>query len=1228
VGYWAMDYYNSTGVYDNSSWNNFGSFALGTGINGISAGIRGNSLEFYGNNSRLNMNKLGSSTKETFNTSGQLTFSAWINPDVISWQGIMGTNTVRFHIAAPSRIRSGIYNATAQYQFDSPDILSAGQWQHIALTYNRSNGNASSYYNGVLVGSRTILNANLTGDIDYFNVGQNWGDFFDGLIDEVMVFNRTLSQSEIKALYNSKVNKFNTSTMNLENGQHNYTVYAIDEYGNAANSGLRNFVVGSGDITPPTISFEPPTPSNGSTTNSKYVEIVANISDTSNTSSWIDLDRTLVGYWAMDYANSTNVFDNSSYKNNATFKGGLSISNITTGVRGNGMDFVGDGGGLGIKYSSQYNITEGITLAIWMKRTTTYTQTRDMHLLSRYPAWHFYDAYNSGRIRGEIFIEGVSRGGLYTRVIPDDGNWYHIVYTYNSTTGHARMYTNGVQDSSENLTGLSNYLIDGNTIADIRDMGWHNLGRGAILDEAMIFSRPLSQSEIKALYNSKINKFNTTNLSYSDGKHNYTVYAIDEYGNTANSGERNFIVSSGIDCGTISNPGVYTLTKNVSSIGTCFTVEAANVTIDCNGYWINYSTGGSTGTYGIHTNQFNTTVKNCNIIDGNFTSSNQFRNGIYFSSADNGTIFNNYVSVKNGYGIYLFNGADFNNITNNYLLSNESYGIVLSTSSKNNLINNTAKSHSQAAIYLSSSSSNSLISNNGTSINGIGIRIQYSTSNSLRNNFALGEGSMAFYILSSNNTFLVNNTGLSHSFYGFDIEYSLNITLLNNNGNSIYLYSTNNSNLTLNKGISNSLEGIYVYLSNNNTLVNNNGTSNTNIGIYLRYSSKNNLINNDATSISSTAIMIGSSSNDNLLIGNNGTQFTNAAGISVAYSINNTLINNVGWGDTGIYLQGGADNSTLINNTGTSKENFYGIYFSQARNNILVNNTGISLGSIGRSGIYFYSSINNTLINNTAITNVGYGIHLQASVNNTFLNQIARTTGTSGVRRGIYIYQSNGTLFRDCVNISGADEDIYYYGTAGSFNNTFINCSYNTAKEIVQGTGNELIRKWYYQAYVNYSNGSAASNVNVSSYNVSNKIQFTKQTNSSGYIPRQEITEYVNLEGTRSYYNNYTINASKPGYITDNNLFNFTITQNKVDDFFTLFLSTCSYSSGNWLINCSENCYIDSNYNIGKNNISIIGVGTVTLSGNISNYNKLLIAGQDSSNICIVRCINGGCFKF
>ena len=65
-------------------------------------------------------------------------------------------------------------------------------------------------------------------------------------------------------------------------------------------------------------------------------------------------------------------------------------------------------------------------------------------------------------------------------------------------------------------------------------------------------------------------------------------------------------------------------------------------------------------------------------------------------------------------------------------------------------------------------------------------------------------------------------------------------------------------------------------------------------------------------------------------------------------------------------------------------------------------------------------------------------------------------------------------------------------------------------------------------------------------------FQFTALTNSSGLIERQEVTEYVNTGGTRSYYNNYTINASLTGYTTDNNVFNFTTTQNKVDDVFTL----------------------------------------------------------------------------
>ena len=85
-----------------------------------------------------------------------------------------------------------------------------------------------------------------------------------------------------------------------------------------------------------------------------------------------------------------------------------------------------------------------------------------------------------------------------------------------------------------------------------------------------------------------------------------------------------------------------------------------------------------------------------------------------------------------------------------------------------------------------------------------------------------------------------------------------------------------------------------------------------------------------------------------------------------------------------------------------------------------------------------------------------------------------------------------------------------------------MNCSYNTSKENVSA-GSSLTRKWYYSANVSYSNGTIAENVNVTAYNVSSNIQFSDVTNSSGYIYRKELVEYVNSGGTRVYYNNYTI---------------------------------------------------------------------------------------------------------
>ncbi|HOU79521.1 MAG TPA: hypothetical protein PKZ06_02340, partial [Candidatus Pacearchaeota archaeon] len=124
-------------------------------------------------------------------------------------------------------------------------------------------------------------------------------------------------------------------------------------------------------------------------------------------------------------------------------------------------------------------------------------------------------------------------------------------------------------------------------------------------------------------------------------------------------------------CNQLNTTGAtYILTQNVSSNGTCFTITRPNITLDCNGYWINYSINGLENTYGVYTNQLNTTIKNCNIVDGNWTGEAAGdRRGIYLKNVNGSTIFNNYIRVNNSAAIMLEGESSFNNVTKNIAYS-------------------------------------------------------------------------------------------------------------------------------------------------------------------------------------------------------------------------------------------------------------------------------------------------------------------------------------------------------------------------------------------------------------------------------------------------------------------------------------------------------------------------------------------------------------------------------
>jgi hypothetical protein len=95
-------------------------------------------------------------------------------------------------------IRAGF--SSSNY-FDSDGEIETGNWYHIAVV-SWSSGDVATYINGVLDSSASGFTA--TNEPEAIIIGANSGPYmvsFKGVIDEVAIFNRALSDSEIQQVY-------------------------------------------------------------------------------------------------------------------------------------------------------------------------------------------------------------------------------------------------------------------------------------------------------------------------------------------------------------------------------------------------------------------------------------------------------------------------------------------------------------------------------------------------------------------------------------------------------------------------------------------------------------------------------------------------------------------------------------------------------------------------------------------------------------------------------------------------------------------------------------------------------------------------------------------------------------------------------------------------------------------------------------------------------------------
>ncbi len=290
IGYWSFEEGSGATAYDNSTWGNNGTLYPEGSENWTCAGRFGCGAQFDGNDDEIQV-----PNSDSLNSiSSALSIDFWVK---YPYRGSYGDEDLVYR-AGDWDVR---LNSERKIYFQVPDLpsqdvtgataLSNDTWYHVAAVFNSTY--LSIYLNGVSDVSKETSGAiSDSGDYMYFGKGDNW---FTGALDEIRVWNRSLSEQEINASFNNSAYRLENNFTSLSDGVYDYYGFAVDQSGNQNKTETRNITIDK--TAPASIIYVNPTPLNGSTQDYNYSYINVTFTETNP-------DTCLLNYV---YPNSTNV---------------------------------------------------------------------------------------------------------------------------------------------------------------------------------------------------------------------------------------------------------------------------------------------------------------------------------------------------------------------------------------------------------------------------------------------------------------------------------------------------------------------------------------------------------------------------------------------------------------------------------------------------------------------------------------------------------------------------------------------------------------------------------------------------------------------------------------------------------------------------------------------------------------------------------------------------------
>src|SRR3989344_4613154 len=348
--------------------------------------------------------------------------------------------------------------------------LTDGVWHNLCMA--RSGTVKTLYGDGALKSTSTVSGTAVSTTNLIIGKSNNGAAIFNGSIDEVMIWNRALSASEILSINSSNRNPFSGNNTGLVSYYSFNTGSTQDDFG-----------------TNP-----------GTAVNGTNVSVVG--------------ESGLVGYWHGD----GNANDYSGLGNDGTLTNGATA----TGAGVYNQSFVFDGVN-DIITASSLSSQNSLSVSVWIKTLGNSTNVLGYVITTGNATLHGWGIginKNYGSICGgantrQLFFGNYSDATTVCGSTLNLNQWYHVVAVNNGT--FTSLYLNGVLNAS--IGQVLKYNSPPLQIGSRHDTT--SLGFNGSIDEVMIFNRSLTALEIQSLYvkgraNWTYNSFtnvNATNMS-------------------------------------------------------------------------------------------------------------------------------------------------------------------------------------------------------------------------------------------------------------------------------------------------------------------------------------------------------------------------------------------------------------------------------------------------------------------------------------------------------------------------------------------------------------------------------------------------------------------------------------------------------------------------------------------------------------------------------------------